>query len=73
MVTLKVSEDLARQIQDQADDRGQTIEDFLRAVVLREQTLIARQKIEGEQSWWLGLPLSERARYEGQYVAVHER
>lgn len=30
-----------------------------------------RQRIEQEQGWWLSLPLSERAKYEGEYVAVH--
>ena len=73
MVALKVSDDLGRMIQDEAKTRGLSVEEYLKPMVQREKTMAARQKIEQEQKWWLGQPLSERARYEGEYVAVHSQ
>jgi hypothetical protein len=71
MAVLQVSEDLVQAIQDEATIRGLTIESFLHGAVARERTLSDRRKIEREQGWWLSLPLSERAKYEGEFVAVH--
>ncbi len=73
MVTLQISDELAQEVRSEAEVRGLPIEDFLRAVLRRERTLADRRKIEQEQAWWLSLPLSERARYEGKFVAVHNR
>lgn len=72
-ITLKVSDELAQEIQTEAQMRGLPIEDFLRAIIQRERTLADRRKIEQEQTWWLNLPLSERAKYEGQFIAVHQK
>ncbi len=73
MTPLQISDELAREIWGEAEMRGLPVEDFLRAVLRRERTLADRRKIEQEQAWWLSLPLSERARYEGQFVAVHNQ
>ena len=70
---LQISEELASMIQKEAQARGKTVEDFLKSAVQRERSLADRQKIEEEQEWWLNLPLTDRAKYEGEYVAVHER
>jgi len=71
--TLQISENLATTIQHEAKTRGLSIEEYLSAAVRRERTLAARQKIEQEQEWWLSLPLSERAKYEGKFIAVHNQ
>jgi hypothetical protein len=71
--TLQISDDLAQLIQQEAANRGVPIEDFLKMVLQRERTVADRLKIEKEQAWWLRSPLSERALYEGQFVAVHEQ
>lgn len=71
MAVLQVSEDLVQSIQEEATLRGLSVESFLHGAVARERTLSDRRKIEREQAWWLSLPLSERAKYEGEYVAVH--
>ncbi|HKZ86507.1 MAG TPA: hypothetical protein VJ793_22995 [Anaerolineae bacterium] len=71
MTPLQVSDELAREISHEAESRGLPIEDFLKSVIRRERTLADRRKIEQEQTWWLGLPLNERAMYEGKFVAVH--
>ncbi len=73
MTALQVSDELALTIQSEAASRGMTIESFLRSVILRERTLADRRKIEQEQEWWLNLPLSQRAQYEGKFVAIHNK
>jgi hypothetical protein len=73
MDTLQISGELAETIQSEAAVRGLTVENFLRSVILRERTLANRCKIEQEQDWWLSLPLSERAKYQGEFVAVHNK
>lgn len=71
MAVLQISEDLVQSIREEATLRGLTVESFLHGAVARERTLSDRWKIEREQAWWLSLPLSERTKYEGEYVAVH--
>jgi hypothetical protein len=73
MSLLQISEELAQTIQQAAHERKMSVEDYLIHVVRRERTLAQQQKIEQEQAWWLSQPLSERAKYEGQYIAVHEQ
>lgn len=73
MTVLQISETLAEAIRYEAETRSQSIEDFLAIVLRRERTLADRRKIADEQDWWLSLPLSERAQYEGEFVAVHNR
>jgi len=73
MAILQVSEELAEQVRSEAATRGLAVEEFLRAALQRQRTLTDRFKIEREQEWWLGLALSERARYEGESVAIHEQ
>lgn len=73
MTTLQISDELAQEIWQEAETRGLAVEDFLKAVIRRERTLADRYKIEQEQAWWLSLPLSERANYEGKFVAIHNQ
>jgi len=70
---LQISDELASVIQREAKTRGKSVEDFLRAAVQRERTITERQKIAQEQEWWENLPLTERAEYAGEYVAVHQQ
>lgn len=71
MVALNISTELADNIQKEAVNRGMTVEEFLRAAIKRERSLAARRKIEREQAWWLSLPESKRAKYKGEFVAIH--
>lgn len=73
MTVLTVSDELAREIRDQANERGMQVEDLLKKAIRRERTLAERKKIEREQIWWLDQPLAERAKFSGQFVAVHEQ
>jgi len=70
---LRISNELAETIQREARTRGVSVEDFLKATVRREKTISDRKKIELEQAWWLDRPLKVRAKYEGQFVAVHNQ
>lgn len=73
MTTLQISDELAQEIWQEAETRGLPVEDFLKAAVRRERTLADRRKIEQEQAWWLNQPLKERAKYDGQFVAIHNQ
>lgn len=73
MPVLEISSNLTETIRDEASARDLTVEEYLRSVVARERTLADRRKVEQEQEWWMNLSLSERARYEGKFVAVHNR
>jgi hypothetical protein len=73
MTILQISDDLAEEISSEAEIRGLPVEDFLKAAIRRERTLADRHKIEQEQAWWLNLPLGERAKYEGEFVAIHKQ
>ncbi len=73
MTTLQISDDLAKMIRREAERHDQPIETFLKAVVERERTLADRRQLEREQEWWLSLPLRDRAKYEGEYVAIHDQ
>jgi hypothetical protein len=64
MAALQISDELSR---------GLTVEKYLQSAVLRERTLANRRQIEEEQVWWLNLPLDKRARYEGRFIAVHNK
>jgi len=73
MATLHISEELVGDIKEEAALRGISVEEYLRSAVKRARQLNARQKIEREQAWWLALPLNKRARYEGEFVAIHNK
>jgi hypothetical protein len=73
MTALQISEELAEKIHKEAKTRGVSIEEYLNSAIRRERTLAARQKIEQEQEWWLSLSLKERAKLEGEFVAVHNK
>jgi hypothetical protein len=67
---LDIPATLADTISAEAQARGLSVSDFLEAVLRTDRLAAERQAVELEQTWWLGRPLSERAPYEGQYVAV---
>lgn len=72
-MVLHVSDELAGAIKKEAQARGKSVEDFLKSAIQRQRSLEERQKIETEQEWWMNRPLSKRAKYEGEYVAIHNK
>lgn len=73
MKVLNVSDELATEIESEAQARGIEIEALLKQAIRRERTLVERKKIEREQAWWMSQPLTERAKFSGKYVAVHNQ
>jgi len=73
MKVLTVSDELAKEIESEAQARGLEVEELLKQAIRRERTLAERKKIEREQTWWLAQPLTERAKYSGKYIAVHNQ
>ena len=73
MVALHISEELAGTISEEAATRGISVEEYLRSAIKRARTLNARQKIEQDQAWWLALPLSKRAKYEGEFILIYTK
>ncbi|MBI1295682.1 hypothetical protein GC175_12080 [bacterium] len=72
MVTLQVSDELASTIQTAASQQHMSVEEYLLQVVRRERTLAQQRKVEDEMAWWFAQPMVQRARYEGEFIAVHE-
>jgi hypothetical protein len=72
-MVLHISEELADEIKKEAQARGKSVEDFLKSAIQRQRSFGDRQKIETEQEWWMNRPLSKRAKYEGEYVAIHNK
>lgn len=70
---LDIPATLADTISSEARARGLSVPDFLEAMLRMERLTSERQAVEREQAWWLNLPLSERAPYGGQYIAVCEQ
>jgi len=69
-MTLEIPAALADAITTEARAQGLPVEDYVEAMLRRDRLAAERRVIEQEQAWWLSRPLSERARYEGQYIAV---
>ena len=71
MTDLPISESLAQQLQQTAEEKGLSVAVYLEEMMWEERAQRQRRKIHEEQSWWLSRSLNTRARYEGQYVALH--
>jgi hypothetical protein len=73
MVALQISQKLAGTIEQEAQYRGLSVDAYLQIAIKRERALFARMKIEQEQEWWTSLPIKRRAKYAGEFIAVHDR
>jgi len=73
MTDLHVPAELADEIRREAEAEGTTTEAVLAAAWRHYRTLAQRKKIEAEMAWWESRPPEERARYAGEYVAVHNK
>ena len=73
MTDLPISESLAQQLKETAEEKGLSVAAYLGEMLWKERAQRQRSKIQQEQSWWLSQPLSRRARYEGRHVALHNR
>ncbi len=73
MGRLVLDEPLASELQQVAEADNVSIEIWLRDAIKRARWEARRKKVHSETEWWYSLPISERAAYEGQYVAVVDK
>ncbi|MFZ5821677.1 MAG: DUF5678 domain-containing protein [Chloroflexota bacterium] len=73
MSEIKLSDPLASQLRREAEANGLAVEQLIETAVRHYRFQAQREKISAESAWWESLPLETRARYAGEYVAVHLR
>ncbi len=73
MSEIIVHEPLASQIRQEAAQAGVDVENLIATAVRRYRFEAQRRKIETEAAWWRGVPAETRARYAGEFVAVHDK
>jgi len=73
MPVLEISEETTRLIEQESDAFNMPVDSLLIQALRHMRTVENHRRISQEQAWWLSQPLSERAKYEGEYVAVHNQ
>jgi hypothetical protein len=68
-----VHEPLASQIREEAAHAGVDAENLIATAMRHYRFQAQRRKIETEAEWWRGMPAELRARYAGEFVAVHDK
>ncbi|HLF28094.1 MAG TPA: DUF5678 domain-containing protein [Anaerolineae bacterium] len=68
-----MSEPLASQIRQEAEAQGVEVEKLIEAALRQYRFQSQREKISTESEWWRSVPSETRARYTGEYVAVHNQ
>jgi len=71
MTEIKLSDPLASQLRQDAESYGLAVEQLIETAVRHYRFLAQREKINAESAWWEALAPEKRARYMGEYVAVH--
>lgn len=72
MTELQLPDALADEIKHEAETEGVTVATLLEAALRVRRQRLQRAKLSAEQTAWRALTLETRARYAGQYVAIHE-
>ena len=71
MTTIALQEPkLIAEIMEIAEHEGQSATDFVVEAVQRSIALYRQKRIQAETEAWYRLPVAQRQRYTGQYVAV---
>ena len=73
MSEIIVSEPLASQIRQEAETEGVGVESLIEAALRHYRFEAQRKKINGEAEWWRTVTPQVRARYAGEFVAVHNK
>ena len=68
-----VHEPLASQIRQEAEQAAVDAENLIATAVRHYRFQAQRRKIEAEAEWWRGVPVEVRARYAGEFIAVHDK
>jgi hypothetical protein len=72
MADLQIPETLARQIQEEATAEGIAVAALLENALRERRRRLQRAKLDAELAAWRAQLPEARARYRGEYVAVHE-
>ncbi|MBI4771807.1 MAG: hypothetical protein HY784_15675 [Chloroflexi bacterium] len=73
MSEIVLSEPLATRIRREAESRGMEIETLIETALQHYRFQAQREKVKAESQWWCGLSPEVRARYTGEFVAIHDR
>ncbi|MCS6909139.1 MAG: hypothetical protein NZM11_01000 [Anaerolineales bacterium] len=73
MSELVLHDPLASEVRRMAEIEGTTAEQIVAEAVRQYRAAARERKIRAEAEWWRNAAPELRARYAGQFVAVHER
>ena len=73
MSEIVLGEPLASQIRREAETQGLAVEELIEAALRHYRFQAQRAKINAEAQWWRAAPSETRARYAGEFVAIHDR
>ncbi len=73
MGRIVLDEPLAAELQETAQQENMTVEAWITEAMKRARWEARRKKMREESDWWYSRSLSERAVYEGQFVAVIDK
>ena len=73
MSEIILGEPLASQIRREAESRGIGVESLIETALRHYRFQSQREKIDTESDWWRTVSSEIRARYAGEYVAVHNK
>ncbi len=72
MSTLTLQEPLADEVRQAAQQEGMEAADFLADAVRHRLAAFRQKRIVAETEAWYRLPIEERQKYQGKYVAVYD-
>jgi len=73
MSEIILGEPLASQIRREAESQGIEVESLIETALRHYRFQAQREKINAESDWWHTVSPEIRARYAGEYVAVHNK
>ncbi len=73
MSEIVLREPLASQIRQEAEAKGVQVESLIESALRHYRFQAQRRKIDAESAWWQTATSEVRARYAGDFVAIHDR
>jgi hypothetical protein len=73
MSEIVLHEPLASQIRQEAEAEGIQVESLIEAALRHYRFQSQRKKIDAESAWWQSAAAEVRARYTGEFVAIHQQ
>jgi hypothetical protein len=73
MSEIVLREPLASRLRQEAEARGVDVESLIDSALRHYRFQSQRDKLNVESEWWRTAPPEFRARYAGEFVAIHEK